>query len=761
MGGPAIQYMKQPDGNGPVLGYTAESGVTLIELDGKLFKNLSKAGELLPYEDWRLSAQDRAVDLASRLSVEEIAGLMLYSNHQAVPAPLGWAPSTYKGLPYEEARKAGQAEPSDLTDQQVEFLSKDHLRHVLVVRVETSAISAEWNNKLQGLAEKSRMGIPVNISTDPRHTAESTKEYSVGSGGDISMWPETLGIAATFDPTVAGKYGSIAAKEYRALGIATSLSPQIDLSTDPRWMRFEGTFGEDTALATDLARAVIDGFQTTLDKDRQTAEGWGYDSVVAMAKHWPGGGSGEAGRDAHFGFGKYAVYPGDRFRQHLLPFTEGAFKLSGPTGCSGAIMPYYTISFDQDTKNHKNVANSYSTYIIQDLLRGEFGYDGVVCTDWAITDDEPDDITKLGPGGRCWGVEEGFSVAERHYMIISAGVDQFGGNNQAGPVMEAYQIGVNRHGEEYMRKKFETSAVRLLRGMFRLGLFENPYLDPIKSQELVGCAEYMEEGYKAQLKSIVLLKNRNNLLPISTSQKGKKVYIPERYRPAHNSWIGEPVPESRKLPMSGEIITKYNLELVTTPEDADFALVCIESPMTTYGYSEYDVISGGTGYIPISLQYRPYTAVKGRSKSMAGDPRSKDVFNRTYLGKTVSVINESDLDAVLETRSKMGTRPVIVTFKLSNPTVVAEFESAADAILVHFGVQEQAIWDTLCGVSEPSGLLPLQMPANMESVEEQMEDVPRDMKPHLDDTGHVYDFGFGLNWGGRIVDYRTNKYASG
>ena len=187
------------------------------------------------------------------------------------------------------------------------------------------------------------LGIPANNSSDPRHGTVADAEFNAGAGGAISMWPGSLGMAATFDPAVVKKFGQIAAIEYRALGIATALSPQVDISTDPRWNRISGTFGEDPKLAADMARAYIDGFQTSTG-NKEIAGGWGYNSVNAMVKHWPGGGSGEGGRDAHYGFGKYAVYPGNNFKQHFTPFTEGAFKLKGRTGMASAVMPYYTIS---------------------------------------------------------------------------------------------------------------------------------------------------------------------------------------------------------------------------------------------------------------------------------------------------------------------------------------------------------------------------------------------------------------------------------
>ena len=456
---------------GQTLGYSTLSGIKIISVDGFAFKDLNKNGKLDKYEDWRLPADVRAKDLASKMSVEQIAGLMLYSRHQPIPnPPAGVFTGTYNGKKFPESG----AKASDLTDQQKAFLTKDNLRHVLITSVQSADVAAEWNNNVQSLVEGIGLGIPANNSSDPRHGTVANAEFNAGAGGSISMWPGSLGLAATFDPSIVKNFGHIAATEYRALGITTALSPQVDISTDPRWNRVSGTFGENPKLSADMARAYVDGFQTSTG-NKEIAGGWGYNSVNAMVKHWPGGGSGESGRDAHYGFGKYAVYPGKNFNQHMIPFIEGAFKLNGKTGMAAAVMPYYTISFNQDIKNHENVANNYNSYIITDLLRKKYKYDGVVCTDWLVTGDET--AVDVFLTGKSWGVEK-LSIAERHYKILIAGVDQFGGNNDAGPVIEAYNMGVKEHGKKLMRTRFEESAVRLLKNIFRTGLFENPYLDP-------------------------------------------------------------------------------------------------------------------------------------------------------------------------------------------------------------------------------------------------------------------------------------------
>jgi beta-glucosidase len=732
---------------GQTLGYDTTSGVKLLTVDRFAFKDLNRNGKLDLYEDWRKSADVRAKDLASKLTTEQIAGLMLYSAHQAIPSgSTRFGSSTYNGKPYGDSG----AKPYDLSDQQIKFLTEDNLRHVLITSVESPEVAALWNNKVQSLCESIGFGIPANNSSDPRHRSISDAEYNVGSAGQISMWPGSLGMAATFDPAVVKQFGQIAAMEYRALGISTALSPQIDLATEPRWSRFNGTFGENPRLSADMARAYVDGFQTSLN-GKVISDGWGFTSVNTMVKHWPGGGPEEGGRDAHFAFGKYAVYPGNNLADHLIPFTEGAFKLEDETKMASAVMPYYTISYGIDTKYNENVGNSYSKYIINDLLRGKYGYDGVVCTDWGVTNDER---AVDGFGSTCWGAEK-LSVAERHYKIIMAGVDQFGGNNDAGPVIEAYRMGVKEFGENFMRSRMEQSAIRLLRNIFRVGLFENPYLNVEETRKCVGNTEFMKAGYEAQIKSIVMLKNRNKVLPVD---KQKTVYIPKRLTSAGRDFFGGLTPGSVNYPININIVSKY-FRVTDNPTEADFALVIIRSPNSGSGYDANEVKKGGNGYVPISLQYRPYEAVEARDPSIAGGDPLESFTNRTFRNKTITTSNASDLDMVLDTRKVMKDKPVIVSVAISKPMVFNEFEKDADAIITTFEVQDQAILDIITGVYEPTGLLPSQMPADMKTVELQKEDVPYDMTCHVDSEGNIYDFGFGLNWNGVIKDERVEKYG--
>lgn len=730
---------------GKCLGLSDGSRVKLITVDGLAFKDFLETGELAPYEDWRLDARERAEDLAARLPIEDIAGLMLYSAHQRIPADGMNGPfsATYGGKSFEES----PAEPWELTDQQKKFLTEDKVRHVLITELKDTETAVKWNNRLQALAENTGFGIPANNSSDPRHGADSGAEYKGITGEPISKWANGIGLTASFNPQEVLEFGKIASREYRALGIATALSPQIDLSTEPRWMRFADTFGEHTRLAVEMTKAYCDGFQTT----EGSADGWGEESVNTMVKHFPGGGPCEGGRDAHYAYGKYAVYPGGNFEEHLRPFSEGAFALEGGTQSASAVMPYYTISYGQDKENGENVGNSFSRYLIGNLLREQLGYDGVVCTDWGITHNTGK--TEEEFAGKCWGVEE-LTIEERHLKALETGVDQFGGNNDIKPVLEAYRMGCEKYGEEAMRKRFERSAVRLLKNIFRTGLFENPYLELQKSLDTVGNPEFVKKGFDSQLHSVVLLKNRNQALPL---KEKVKVYIPDRHIRPYRNFISILTDDSVVTPSGKKAASKW-FEVVETAEEADAAICFIESPISV-GYSPEDRSAGGNGYLPVTLQYRPYTAKKAREESLAGGDPLEDFTNRSYFGKTNTAANEEDLDLVIRTKEQMKGKPVIVSVTVKNPLVFRELEPYADAILVEFGVSPDAVLEVITGKYEPTGLLPLQMPADMDTVEEQDEDRAFDMRVYIDSEGHAYDFAYGMNYSGVISDERTKEYG--
>ena len=738
-------YTLVSQSRGPELGYSEDSGIRILVKGGRAFKDHDRDGKLDRYEDWRLSPEERARDLTQDLTVEEIAGLMQCSHMQALP---GTNANHYGGKVFSKSN----ALPSDLTDEQKVFLDKDKVKSVLMAGAESKEVICRWVNNVQKYVEGMDHGMPAVILSDPRNGARSDMEFAAGSGGDISRWPEALATAATFDPEVAREFGRTASIEYRTLGISTALSPQADLPGEPRWWRADGTFGENPEMTADMVRAYCDGFQTS-SKAESISGAWGLESVNTMVKHWYGYGAQEGGREAHFANGEYAVFPTGNLEEFRQPFIKGAFCLEDGTGSTAAVMTNYSVLWNQDPSG-ENVGCSYSQYLIQKKLRDEAGFDGIVCTDWDVTYNCSSMFPETGIGrGKPWGVES-LSIPERHYRILLAGVDQFGGNNDIEPVLEAYRMWANEFGEESARQRFEESAYRILLSMFRVGIFENPYVDMDKVESTVGCSEFMAKGYDAQLKSVVMLKNRN-VLPMQ--DKGK-IYLPKRHFPAVPGIWGGVSEDKTDYPVDTAMVKKY-FTLVDSPEEADMALVFIESPAITLGYDAEDLARGGNGYVPISLQYSDYVAETAKEVTIAGGNPLEEGTNRSFKGKKVRTYNHDDMVLVQETRKVMNGKPVVVAIDMKRATVLSEIEPWADALLVTFGVQKQTVLDIISGKFEPSGLLPLQMPSDMLTVEAQSEDRTLDMQCYVDSEGHTYDFAYGMNWGGVITDERVRKYG--
>ena len=441
--------------NGLKLTCHLDSGIGLIhDPDSDYwFKDLNKNGKLDVYEDWRKSSLERAEDLAAQLPLEQMLCLMFHH---------------------------------EVTDELIE----KGMRFELIRSYGTKTNMAGLNNEWQLKCESTEFGIPMVISTDPRHTGTINAGYVAGQDGELSQWPDTMGMAATFDPAAYERFGDVLAAEFRAMGITMLLGPQIDLITEPRWGRNNGALTEDAALNADLAQAYVSSMQTsdTFYADYGLDEGWGPESVAAVTKHWPSGGAEENGYDAHNEFGKFAVYPGDNFVPIMESFAGGSGLASDEpyTGAStqvAAVMPYYTIAMDQNPEG-ENVGNGFSKYIVTDLLRGTYDFGGIVMTDWMITGSDTSDTLPF----TSWGLEafKGYDVSYRYYKIITAGVDQFGGAVGLDRLYEAYDIlangsekyGVEGVGEEAATARIRESAVRILRAMFNLGIFESAYTDP-------------------------------------------------------------------------------------------------------------------------------------------------------------------------------------------------------------------------------------------------------------------------------------------
>lgn len=454
-----------------------------LTVDNFTFKDLNKNGKLDLYEDYRNSTETRVDDLLSQMTLEEKAGTMFISmigmtqegGHLDLP-PLSFDPLNVVFY--------------TILSSNAEMLVNKKMTHFNVINSYSPDILAKFNNAVQEKAERSRLGIPITIATDPRHGKKNNPGASIYTPS-FSQWPSGLGLAATRDTTLVREFGKIAREDYKATGIRLALHPMADLATEPRWGRSNGTFGEDASLSAAMTYAYIKGFQG----DTITNE-----SVICMTKHFSGGGPQKDGEDAHFPYGKEQVYPGNNFDYHVRPFTEGAFPAN-----TGQIMPYYGIPMGQ---TNKDVAFAFNKQIITQMLRDSLKFDGVICTDWNIINDKGLDKA------RAWGVED-LSPDERILKVIEAGCDQFGGEDTPEQLIALVKEG------KLSEERIDISVKRLLRDKFTLGLFENPYVDPNKAIKITTSSYNRNKAEQAQIKSTILLKNET-VLPI---KKGVTIFL--------------------------------------------------------------------------------------------------------------------------------------------------------------------------------------------------------------------------------------------
>lgn len=449
-----------------------------LNRNGTTFRDLNKNGKLDVYEDKNADIEARIDNLLSQMNLEEKAGsLFIHMTVMASDGELNKVPSITNPF-------------SLLLETTPEQVLKKNMHHFNIMTTPSAMETATWNNNLQKLAERTRLGIPVTIATDPRHGAGFDAGTGVASSF-YSRWPSQLGMGATRDSALVREFGDIARQEYLALGLRLALHPMADLATEPRWARVNGCFSEDAELAAKLTEAYVLGFQGDSLSDT---------SVACMTKHFSGGGPQEDGWDSHFASGKGQAYPGNNFDYHVIPFTDGAFKAK-----TAQIMPYYGIP---NSQTGEEVGFAYNKEIITGLLRDSLNFQGVVCTDWGLVTDMP------VKAASAWGVEH-LSEKERVKKILDAGCDMFGGESRPDLVLQLLESGA------ISKKRLDLSLRRIFRDKFRLGLFDDPYVDP-DQLDIVGHAEFIAKGREAQRKALVLLKNQNNFLPLSSD---KKIYV--------------------------------------------------------------------------------------------------------------------------------------------------------------------------------------------------------------------------------------------
>ncbi len=588
--------------------------------DGVRYRDLNRNGVMDPFEDPRLDVDARVDDLLGRLSLEEKVGLMFQTVIEA-------------GADGTVVETAGAISKSPTS---VVVLEK-HLTHFNVHALDDPEMAARWHNALQALAERTPHGIPVTISTDPRHAFMENAGVSF-TATSFSQWPEPLGLAALRDADAVREFADIARQEYVAVGIRAALHPTLDLATEPRWARQAGTFGQDPALVTELGTAYLEGFQRKV---------LGPDSVACTSKHFPGGGPQQGGEDAHFPYGREQVYPGGRFADHLAPFP--AVIEAG----TAAVMPYYgmPVGLVVDGEPIEEVGFGYNAQVVTGMLRDQLGYDGVVVTDWELVNDNHVGDQVLP--ARAWGVEH-LDAHGRMERILAAGADQFGGEECVEVLLDLVEQG------RVSQERIDASARRLLAVKFRLGLFDDPYVDEDAAARTVGRDDFRAAGHAAQARSVTVLTNEasdaGRLLPLAA---GLRIYAENVRR---------------------EAVARHGIP-VERPEDADVALVRLSAPF---------------------------------------EPRS-DLFLESWF-RAGSLDFAPGL--VVRMQRIAAACPLVVDVTLDRPAVLTPLLPVAAAVVASYGTSDDALLEALTGAVAPGGRLPFDLPRSMDQVRAHPEDVP-------------------------------------
>lgn len=598
----------------------------ILMVENLEFRDLNKNGTLDLYEDSRVPVDERVEDLLSQMTLEEKAGLFYHSFI----------------FPGKNGELAGPLSLANLLPVQDGLFNK-HMHFYNLYEIPEGIDAARWLNKIQELAERTRLGIPVTFSSDPRHTAmkegAAVGVHTIG----FSHWTEPIGFAAIADTAFTRKFGEIAAAEYRAIGIHSALHPMVDLATEPRWGRISGTFGEDAGLSAALGAAYIRGFQ---------GDSLTNSSIAVMTKHFPGGGPQKDGWDAHFWYGKDQAYPGDYFDHHLIPF------IAAIEANTAQMMPYYGVPVGQ---TGEDVAFGFNREIITGLLREELGFEGIICTDWGLINS----LTLFGfelMQHRGFGVEH-LTPEGRTLKAIQAGVDQFGGESTPDHIVNLVNNG------ELTEERIDQSVRRLLRQKFQLGLFDNPFVEIETLEEKLATDEAVRLGYESQLRSQVLLSNREmNGTPLLPLPEGELSLFIEGLNP--------------------DAASSY-ATIVDSPDDADVIILNLDPPHDP----GYGTIMGINIFREGRLYYTP-----------------------------------EELDSFMEL---IHLKPTVITTYLERPAILTEIVQEAGAVLVNFGSTDEAIFEILFGRFNPQGKLPFDMPSDWDSVLNQYEDVPFDMENPL------------------------------
>jgi len=697
----------------PVIGARARPVLTV---DGRRFRDANGNGRLDAYEDWRLGVADRVRDLVARMTLEEKAGMMLIDTLN--PAPGGSV------APPAEAYVREQSMTRFIFRSVVTARPVDSPRPGLSGSQVTPGQAAAWTNRIQELAEGTRLGIPVLFKSNARNHYERSARFGINTeAGSFSEWPKEAGLAATRDLSLIAEFARTMGREWQAIGLRSIYGYMADLATEPRWYRVHECFTEDA----DLAAAIM----KTLVVELQGGPVTPRTAVAMTVKHFPGGGPQEHGLDPHFTFGKNQVYPAGQFASHLKPFVAAI-----DAGVS-SVMPYYgvPIALTYGGIELDRVGMAFSKQVVTDLLRGRLAFKGYVNSDTGI-------IT-----ARAWGLESR-TVPERVAAAVNGGTDVLSGFHDKQAI-----IGVVRSGL-VTEARVDEAVGRLLTEQFLLGLFENPYVDESKADAVVGSEPFRSKALEAQRASIVLLQNgtagARGVLPLPRPTSARPVRL---YTLGLNAKVAAS-PEYGGYAVTAGDYDPGKGERRASASGADYAIIRVEvtNPRAvTSAYRSDDPATGANPAYRNPANGKAWGAEdpNGLDNSlMFGGPFPWEADNLSFTSMASSrswVLTPSlgDIQAVM---TEAGAARTILCIYFRQPYVLDEESGVrkAGAILAGFGVSDGALMDVMTGKYSPRGKLPFALARTLQAIRDNAPDAPG--YPAADT---LFPFGHGLTYDGR------------
>lgn len=691
----------------------------IIEVDGLKFKDLNNNGKLDPYKDWRLSPKERAENLVSLMNIDEKVGMMLINTRKMGLAQEDKEKTSHDGLLDEAVVEKGESIfAASKVYGSTHTIEKRNLRHFILRDNFSPAEMAEWVNKMNEVAEGTRLGIPVIVTSNSRNENAEPIFGMNDAGGIFSTWPGTLGLAAAAqgdiknggDASLISEFAKIAHEEWNATGIRKGYMYMADTVTDPRWQRTYGTFGEDPTFISDTIGRLITGFQ---------GEELGKDSIAMTTKHFPGGGARENGFDPHYVEGKWNLYPtpGSLEKYHLPPF-----RAAVEHGTS-SIMPYYSIpsikksvvqEFEGEDIPFEEVGFTFNHYFINHILREKLGFKGYINSDSGI-------VNKMS-----WGVEE-LSVAERFAKAVNAGTDIVADTGD----IENLKLAVSKGW--ISEKRINEANVRLLTEMFTLGLFDDrTYNSPELATSVVGNQANWDAAYEGHKKSVTVLKNQKETLPLTAEKLiNKKVYVEVLHKDEERATTY--TEKARK-----ECLELDQFTLTDNYEEADVAIMFLHPKSGSY----FDATLG-----LLELAICEDKVVSGLDGSL-------------YQETTLTGMNH--LQEVADDIHNRGGK-VVISVNVTLPWILGSVEPLADALIAGYDTFYNAQFEVIAGNSNPVGVLPLTLPASEQviAVYQNGDCISRNDVPgydkdkympkglsyaYKDNDGNVYKLGHGLRY---------------